>query len=184
MTTRKLTPDELAQRARQVEWLLLDVDGVLTDGGLYYDQRGRVSLRFDVRDGLGIKLAQQAGLKIGALTGRRSRALERRARELGFDEVITGSHDKLADLDGFLDRRETEASRVAFVGDDLPDLVVLGRCGLSFAPADAVSAVRAVVDVVLETPGGRGAAREAIEILLAARGEWDSLVAGFSFDGS
>ncbi|MDH3746271.1 MAG: HAD hydrolase family protein [Acidobacteriota bacterium] len=177
-----LSKDEFARRAAEIEWLLLDVDGVLTDGSLYYGPRGPSLLRFNVRDGLGIRLAQRAGLKVGVLSGRESRALERRADELDLEPVLSGSLDKAGDFETFLDRQSLRARQVAFVGDDLNDLVVLGRCGLSFAPADAAPEVRAVVQAVLETPGGYGAVRELIERLLRARGEWDRALAPFSFE--
>lgn len=178
-----LGDDELARQALELEWLLVDVDGVMTDGGLYYDRRGHVLLRFSVRDGQGVQLARQAGLKVGVLSGRAPAALDRRAAELGFDVVIKGSSDKSADFDSFLARHGTSPRRVAFIGDDLADLKVLGRCGLSFAPADAVAEVRAVVHRVLEHRGGAGAVREAVELLLRARGDWERLVAAFTFDG-
>ncbi len=177
-----LSEEELTRRASELEWLLLDIDGVMTDGGLYYDRWGHAFLRFDVRDGLGIRLAQKAGLKIGALSGRSSPPLDRRASELDFDQVIKGSEDKSADFDAFLKKRGIGARRVAFIGDDLPDLRVLGRSGLSFAPADAAPEVRAVVHQVLESRGGAGAVREMVERVLRARGDWDSAIAGFSFD--
>jgi 3-deoxy-D-manno-octulosonate 8-phosphate phosphatase (KDO 8-P phosphatase) len=173
---------ELRRRASEIEWLLLDVDGVLTDGGLLYGPLGQVHLRFDVRDGLAVKIAQRAGIRVGALSGRRSRALDRRARELGFDELISGSRDKSADFNRFLERQGTQPRRVAFIGDDLPDIVVLGRCGLSFAPADAAAEVRAIVHTTLTRRGGTGCVREAVEILLRARGVWEDLLAAFSFE--
>lgn len=177
-----LRETELARRAADLEWVIFDVDGVLTDGGLYYDRRGHGFLRFDVKDGLGIRLAQRAGLRVGLLSGRGGPALERRADELDIDWLATGVHDKAEVFDRFLSEHSASPARVAFVGDDLPDLVVLGRCGLSFAPADAVAAVRAVVHVVLQAAGGRGAGREVIEILLRARGDWDEVFASFTFD--
>ncbi len=177
-----LSDDEFARRAAEIEWLLLDADGVLTDGSLYYGPRGANFLRFNVRDGLGIRLAQRAGLKVGVLSGRGSRALERRAGELDLEPVITASIDKAADFAAFLEREGLRARQVAFAGDDLNDLVVLGRCGLSFAPADAAPEVRAVVHAVLGTDGGRGAVRELIERLLVARREWERALAPFSFE--
>ena len=178
----RLPTEEFAMRAAAIEWLLSDVDGVMTDGGLYYDRRGQVSMRFHVQDGLAFKLAQRAGIKVGAFSGRRSAALEKRAKELGFDEVIAGSRDKDADFARFLDRNGTHASRVAFVGDDLPDIVVLGRCGLSFAPANAAAEVAAIAHVVLDSRGGEGAVREVVERLLKARGDWEEILAPFTFD--
>lgn len=177
-----LGAQEFARRAREIEWLVLDVDGVLTDGGLYYDRRGAGSVRFHVRDGLAIKLAQRAGVKTGVLTGRSSKAVKRRAAELDLDAIIVGSRDKGADFDAFLEQHATEAKRVAYAGDDLPDLPVLGRCGLSFAPADAVSEVRDVVQIVLSRPGGAGAVREMIEDILRARGDWERLAETFSLE--
>lgn len=182
-TLDEATIDEaFRQRAEALEWLLFDVDGVLTDGRLIYTRKGEAVKQFNVRDGLGFRLAQRAGLKLGFLSGRRSRPLEFRAKELDIDEVILGSGDKGADLDSFLERRNTSASRVAFIGDDLPDLPVLGRCGLSFAPSDAVAEVRAVVHRVLTRRGGDGAVREMVKLVLQARGEWRRAVAHFSLD--
>lgn len=177
-----LSDKELARRAAELEWILCDVDGVLTDGGLYFDRRGHRLLRFDVKDGMGLKLAQRAGLKVGVLSARSSQALERRAAELELDAVMTGVHDKRRELGDFLDRNNTVAGRIAFIGDDLPDLVVLGRCGLTFAPADAVPEVRTVVHRVLQADGGRGAVREMVELILRARGDWDAVYARYTFD--
>lgn len=177
-----LSQEEFARRAREIAWILLDVDGVLTDGGLYYDRRGAGLLKFDVRDGLAIKLAQRAGIRVGVLSGRSSRALKRRAAELDLDTVIAGSKDKAVDFEKFLEQHATEPKRVAFAGDDLPDLQVLGRCGLSFAPVDAVDEVRTVVHSVLTRSGGAGAVRELIEAILRARGDWERMLEPFSFE--
>lgn len=174
--------DAFARRARGLEWLLFDVDGVLTDGTLYYSRWGEQIKQFNVRDGQGLRLAQRAGLKLGLLSGRRSRALERRATELDFDAVILASKDKIVDWERFLAKYHTAPRQVAFIGDDLGDLAVLGRCALSFAPADAAPEVRSVVHRVLETTGGRGAAREMIELILKARGDWDAILADFSLE--
>ena len=174
--------DVIARRAPGLEWLLFDVDGVLTDGYLYYTRWGEQVKRFNVQDGLGIRLAQRAGLKLGLLSGRRSRPLEVRAKELDFDAVILGSNDKAAAFEKFLAKHQTTPRRVAFIGDDLPDLPVLGRCALAFAPADAAEEVRAAAHTVLERGGGAGAAREMIELILKARGDWERLIAKFSLD--
>ena len=183
MPTGVLTDsDAFSRRAAGLEWLLFDVDGVLTDGGLYYTRWGEQLKRFHVHDGLGFRLAQRAGLKLGMLSGRRSRALEVRAAELDFDAVILGASDKPAAFERFLDRYQTTPRRVAFIGDDLPDLPVLGRCALSFAPADAAEEVRVAAQTVLDRRGGEGAAREMIEAILKARGDWERLIAKFSLD--
>lgn len=178
-----MTSHELSRRASELEWLLVDVDGVLTDGGLYYDRKGPAYMRFNARDGLGLKLAQLAGLRVGILSGRASAALERRASELQLDALHMGVRDKNAEFASFLERQNTLARRVAYIGDDLPDLVVLGQCGLSFAPADAAVEVKTVVHRTLETAGGQGAVREMVEIVLKARGDWDQVFSRFTFDG-
>lgn len=172
--------EDLQARARQLSWLLVDVDGVLTDGRLIYGDQGETTKRFDVKDGLGFKLAHKSGLRIGVLSGRRSAALARRIEELGFDEQIVGRNDKNRAFDEFLERRHLKASQVAYIGDDLIDLPVLLRCGLSFAPADAVDEVRQRVHRVLSRPGGHGAAREMVELLLRARGDWDAVLRTFT----
>jgi 3-deoxy-D-manno-octulosonate 8-phosphate phosphatase (KDO 8-P phosphatase) len=176
------TPPDLIQRAEKLEWLLLDVDGVLTDGTLYIDGQSEAFKAFNVKDGLGIKMARQAGLKIGILSARKSAALERRATQLGIDVLMVGRENKPESFDRFLEQQATTPGRVAYIGDDLNDLAVLARSGLSFAPADAVAEVRAVVHVVLEARGGRGAVREMIEQLLEARGDWKAVLASYSLE--
>lgn len=178
-----LDDESFARRAVEIEWLLLDVDGVLTDGRLYFGRLGQTLQAFDIKDGLGMKLAQQAGIKVGVLSARRSAAAERRAAELRLDAVLTGRNDKGAAFEHFLAAQHTTAHRVAYVGDDLPDLAVLARCGLSFAPADAAAEVRAVAHRQLARAGGRGAVREAIEAILRARGDWERVTAPFGGRG-
>ncbi len=170
----------LVEAARDLEWILCDVDGVLTDGSLYYGRDGEEFKRFDVKDGLALKLAQRDGLKVGLLSGRASAALSRRAEELGLDEVISGRQDKAVALGEFLERHGTLPARLAFIGDDLPDLPVLRAVTLSFAPADAAPEVRAAVRCVLKRPGGHGTVREMVEWLLRARGSWETILAPFT----
>jgi 3-deoxy-D-manno-octulosonate 8-phosphate phosphatase (KDO 8-P phosphatase) len=152
---------------------------VLTDGRLYYGPKGEEWKVFDVRDGLGLKLARHAGLKVGFLSGRAGPALAARAKELEIDVLIAERPDKAAAYAEFLARFGTSPERVAFAGDDIVDLPVLGRCGLSFAPSDALELVRERVDCVLASRGGRGAAREMVEMILRARGAWDAVLAPF-----
>lgn len=166
-------PDDLRLRAAAVEWVLTDVDGVLTDGRLHYGPEGESWKSFHVRDGLGFKLAQSAGLKVGVLSARGNAALERRAAELELDAVVVRREDKREAFAEFLAAHGADARRVAYAGDDLVDLPVLLRCGLSFAPADAAPEVRDRVDHVLATRGGQGAVREMVEWLLRTRGDWD-----------
>ena len=174
-----LLDETLARRARDLTWMLLDVDGVLTDGRLYYDHDGERLKVFDVRDGLGIKLLQKVGLKVGILSGRETESLAARARDLALDALVMDRSDKGPAFAEFLAREGVDPERVGFVGDDLVDLPVIRRCGLSFSPADAVAEVREEVDRVLENRGGRGAVREACELVLRARGEWDRLLEDF-----
>ncbi len=170
---------EFAHRARHLAWLVFDVDGVLTDGRLFYGPKGENWKIFDVRDGLGMKMAQRDGLRIGILSGRGNEALEARVRELGIEALFMNLGDKSTAFDRFLAEQGAKPEAVAFLGDDLPDLPVLLRCGLSFCPADARPELRERVDVVLEAAGGRGAARELCERVLKARGSWDGLVAEY-----
>jgi 3-deoxy-D-manno-octulosonate 8-phosphate phosphatase (KDO 8-P phosphatase) len=173
----KIADEELARKSQTLDWLLFDCDGVLTDGSLVYGPEGESWKVFHVRDGVGLKLAKEAGLKIGILSGRGNAALEVRAREVGFDALIQNHHDKDAAFTAFLAEQGTDPERVAYAGDDLLDLPVIRRCGLSFAPADAVAEVRQRVHRVLTHPGGKGAVREMCELILHARGHWDQLVA-------
>lgn len=172
-----LSDDEIAERARSLEWLLLDVDGVFTDGKLVYGAKGEEWKVFDVRDGFGTRLVQRAGLKVGILSGRGNDALEARVNELEMDALIRNRSDKSTAFDEFLAEAETTPERVAYMGDDLLDLPVLRRAGLAFAPEDAVAEVRERVHRVLSRPGGHGAVRELCELLLRARGDWDRLIA-------
>ena len=178
-----ISDEDLARRARDLEWLLLDVDGVLTDGRLVYGAEGEQWKVFHVHDGVGLKLAHDAGLKVGILSGRGNAALEARSRELGLDAVVEGRHDKDAAFTEFLAQHGAAPERVAYMGDDILDLPVLRRCGLSFAPADAVPEVASRVDWLLELPGGAGAVREMCEVILKARRDWERLVLPFFSGG-
>lgn len=165
--------------AVDLQWLLFDVDGVLTDGRLFYGPGGEEGKSFDVRDGFGLKLAQRDGLKVGFLSGRESPALASRAKEMEVDALVMNRLDKATAFREILAAHSTTAARVAYMGDDILDLPVLLTCGLSFAPADAAADVRSRVHHVLTQPGGRGAAREMVEIILRARGSWDRLLAEY-----
>lgn len=167
---------DLKLRVSALEWILTDVDGVLTDGRLYYGAEGESWKCFHVKDGLGLKLAQRSGLKVGLLSARGGPALEARATELGLDAVIPRREDKGRAFRDFLDEHRVKARRVAYAGDDLVDLPILLSCGLSFAPADAAPEVRDRVDHTLSAPGGCGAVREMVEWILRARGDWERVV--------
>ncbi len=179
-TTPGLWTPTLDARALGLKWLLLDVDGVLTDGRLWFDAKGEIVKIFDVRDGLGIKLLAGAGIEVGILSARTSPIVEKRSRDLGLREVLQGCENKRDSFGDFLLRHALDASQVAYLADDLLDLAVLGACGLSAAPVDAVADVRCRVHYVTAAGGGRGAVRELAERLLQARGVWESIVRRFA----
>jgi 3-deoxy-D-manno-octulosonate 8-phosphate phosphatase (KDO 8-P phosphatase) len=171
---------DLERRLARVQLLLLDVDGVLTDGGVTWSNQGIELKTFHIRDGLGLKLWQRAGCRAGIVTGRSSHVVQLRAEELGIGIVRQGVDDKLATVEAILADGGTSWEETAFIGDDLPDLPVIARCGVGIAVADACAEVRAAAAVVTTLPGGRGAVREAIERLLKARGGWEAITARYS----
>jgi 3-deoxy-D-manno-octulosonate 8-phosphate phosphatase (KDO 8-P phosphatase) len=174
-----ISPAELHERARRIRLLLLDVDGVLTDGTVHIHSAGGESKAFSIRDGAAIVWARAQGLEIGLLSGRASDATSRRAAELGIELVVQGQ-DKPALFAGVLQARAIPADAVCYVGDDIQDLPVLAAAGLSAAPADAAPEVRERVHWISRSNGGRGAVREIIEVLLRARGSWETVLKGFS----
>ena len=165
-------PTEVWQRAQAIRLLLLDVDGVLTDGRLYFDAKGETLKVFHVRDGHGIKMAQRAGIEVAFLSGRRSDAAFHRAKELGITKFYEGLRDKVVVLEELLEALRLSPQQVAAVGDDLVDLPLLARVGLAVAVADAAPEVRAAAHWVTTLPGGRGAVREVCDLLLKAQGKW------------
>lgn len=169
-----------AQTAARIRLVCFDVDGVLTDGGIILgDNAGaRVELkRYDIQDGLGIKMLQQAGLLTAIITGRESESVALRARELAVDEVVQDNQArKVPALRKMLERRGLDWSEVAFVGDDLPDLGVMRLVGLPVCVANASAEARRAASIHLQKQGGAGAVREFCELLLRARGDWDALV--------
>jgi 3-deoxy-D-manno-octulosonate 8-phosphate phosphatase (KDO 8-P phosphatase) len=177
------TPDDLRAKAARVELLVLDVDGVLTDGGIWYSSLGDEFKRFHVRDGQGLKMWLRAGGRAAVLTGRRSETVSRRAAELGLHPVYQGQDDKGAGFAALLAETGLTADQVCGVGDDLPDLPFLTRCGLSVAVGDAAFEVQSAVDHITAAPGGRGAVREAVEWLLKVRGQWAALVEQYRVSG-
>lgn len=172
-------PTTLHDAARQVRLLFIDVDGVLTDGALYYDATGEALKRFHVHDGLGLKLLQQSGIVIAAISGRSSTMVERRLRELGVDDVAQGSDAKLTLAEAVLTRRGLRWSDCVAIGDDLPDLPLLRRAALCIAPANANPEVRCRVHWTTQAAGGNGAVREMADALLDARGQLEGALASF-----
>jgi 3-deoxy-D-manno-octulosonate 8-phosphate phosphatase (KDO 8-P phosphatase) len=171
------------ERARRVRVVLLDVDGVLTDGRIVVGAAGLDVRSFDAKDGLGIQLGRSAGLAIGIVSGRRSAVVEDRARDLGIAEVHQGVKDKAARLSEVATRLGVSLDETCFMGDDLVDLAPMRRAGLAAAPADAVEAVRRAAHYVTVRPGGRGAVRELVELVLAAAGRLEQVLAPFVGDG-
>jgi len=163
----------------RIKMIVSDVDGVWTDGSVMYGGRDVELKRFNVRDGLAVKLAQKAGIEVAIVTGRHSKALERRCEELGINLVQQGVKDKLEAVKAIMAERKLTFEQVCYIGDDLPDLAVINNAAISAAPADAVDEVLEAVRWRLETRGGHGAFREAVERLLKARGEWDEIVKNF-----
>ena len=155
--------------AAAIQLLVLDVDGVLTDGRLYYGARGEVMKVFDVKDGLGMQQLAAAGVTLAIISGRRSPAVVRRARDLGVRHVFQGVDDKLAVFERLRKRLGFEAVECACVGDDLPDVAMMQTAGLAFAVCDAHMSALRVADVVTSKPGGRGAVREVCDVLMVAR---------------
>lgn len=159
---------DIAARAARIRILLADVDGVLTDGGLYYFDGG-LAVRFDVRDGLGLALARQMGIVVGIISGRNVPAVRRRAEELHLDEIHLGVSEKSTCVEEILQRRGLASSDLAYIGDDLIDLPAMALAGFPVAVADAISEVRTAAAWVTTRPGGHGAVRETIDLLLSAR---------------
>ena len=175
---RTLADPELQARLAAVRLLILDVDGVMTDGGIVLGDGGE-SKRFDVRDGSGIKYLQRNGIEVALVSGRGSRAVQSRAEELGIEEVHQRALRKWPVVEEMLERKGVALGEVAYLGDDLVDLPVMVRVGLSVAVADACAEVLDEADAVTRQAGGHGAVRELAEAVLRARGKWGDIVAGY-----
>jgi 3-deoxy-D-manno-octulosonate 8-phosphate phosphatase (KDO 8-P phosphatase) len=169
----------LAEAARDVRLVGFDVDGVLTDAGVHLASDGTETKRFDIQDGLGIKLLQQAGLEVVFMSARKSSASEARASELKVPIVQGNGLPKRRAMEQLMAQHALSWQHIAFVGDDLVDIPVLTRCGVAIAPANAVHEVKAIAHHVLTARGGHGAVRECVAWFLGLRGEWESTVAAF-----
>jgi 3-deoxy-D-manno-octulosonate 8-phosphate phosphatase (KDO 8-P phosphatase) len=173
----------LAGKAARVKLILLDVDGVLTDGAVVIYGNGSESKRFFIRDGIALVWAQRAGLRVGLLSARHSDTTQQRAAQLGITLVYQGVASKAAAYERVIADATVNDAEVAYMGDDIVDMAVLKRVGLSAAPADAVAEVRSRVDFVSAYAGGAGAVRELVETILRAQGRWDAIVAGYQNEG-
>ncbi|MDA0693298.1 MAG: HAD-IIIA family hydrolase [Proteobacteria bacterium] len=161
---------------KNLQLLALDVDGVLSDGRLYYTDQGEEFKSFNIRDGLGIKLLQRAGITVAIITGRTSAMVTRRAAELGIAHVVQGREDKLEALLDLCGNLKIDLSNVAYMGDDLPDRKAIMAVGLGATVADAASDVAAIADWQSRLPGGQGAVRELAEAWLRSLDLWDALI--------
>jgi 3-deoxy-D-manno-octulosonate 8-phosphate phosphatase (KDO 8-P phosphatase) len=166
----KKSNQTLKARAKKIKMLLLDVDGVMTDGRITLDNQGNETKSFHVRDGHGIKLIQKAGVIVGIITGRSSEVVNIRARELGITEVHQGAHDKIRVYDSLISKYGLRDDEAAYVGDDAVDLAIFKRVGLAAAVADADQSVTPHVHLITKCKGGRGAVREVINLILKHRG--------------
>ncbi len=167
----KKTKTTLRGKAKKIKLLLLDVDGVLSDGRIILDNQGNELKAFHVRDGHGIKLAQRAGIVIGIITGRKAEVVNVRARELGITEVHQGALEKIGVYEAVLAKYGLRDEEAAFIGDDIVDVGILKRVGLAVTVADCDPSVKPFVDMVTRAEGGRGAVREAINFLLKSQGK-------------
>ncbi len=167
---------EVRARVEKVKMLGLDVDGVMTDGRLLYHDDGTESKAFDVRDGHGIKMLQHAGMETFLISGRDCPMVEKRAADLGITEIAQGIRDKVPVLEDLLSRRGLKPEQVAFVGDDVVDLPIMHRVGFSVAVADASEFLFDKAHYITLAPGGRGAVREVVELILAVQGLWNKVM--------
>jgi len=176
MTNDQYPPD-VWQRASRIRLIILDVDGVLTDGSLFFGPRDELFKVFHVRDGHGVKMAQRADIEVAFLSGRRSDPAFLRAKELGVNRYYEGLRDKVPVLEDLCRTLNLSPEEVAAVGDELVDLPLFHRVGLAVAVADAVPEVKAAAHWVTKNPGGRGAVREVTDLILKGTGAWDDLLA-------
>jgi len=171
----------LREKLQHIKILIMDVDGVMTDGRIIINDDGRETKNFDVRDGHGIKLVQRYGIEVALLTGRQSEVVKHRANELGITEVHQKIFNKKEVFVEILQKNNLNANQAAFIGDDIIDIPVLKEAGFSATVADAIDIVKKTVDYVTKKTGGRGAVREVCEMLLQAQGRWPEIAAKYEF---
>jgi len=168
----KLSEKKLLEIAKKIKLLILDVDGVLTDGSIILDNKGNELKSFHVRDGHGIKMLSKKGIHVAIITGRYSKVVEKRAQELHIRDVFQKSHDKRGPYRQLAQKYSLVDSEIAYAGDDIVDIPLLKMCGLSVAVADAHDTVKAIAKMTTREKGGRGAVRELCDFLLKAKGLW------------
>jgi 3-deoxy-D-manno-octulosonate 8-phosphate phosphatase (KDO 8-P phosphatase) len=170
---------QILEKANNIRLVSFDVDGVLTDGRLFFDDQGQESKGFHARDGLGIKLLRQSGVEVAVISGRRSQSVERRMAALGISLVYQGQDDKLLALDDICQRLGVNHQQIAHVGDDVLDLPVMKRVGLSIAVQDAHDFVKKHADWCTTLPGGYGAAREVCDMIMTAQNSLEAMLAQY-----
>jgi len=166
---------KLSERAQAIKLLCLDVDGVLTDGSVILGNNGEEFKAFNIKDGFGLRALQKFGLHVAIITGRQSALVQRRADELGIPHVYQGNSDKRGAFAELLKKLKLSAQQVAYVGDDFPDLPLMGQVGLAVAPNDAHNEIKAAAHWTTQNGGGRGAVREVCDLILQAQGHWSAL---------
>jgi 3-deoxy-D-manno-octulosonate 8-phosphate phosphatase (KDO 8-P phosphatase) len=173
------TSAQLRSRLRRVQLFLCDVDGVLTDGSVWQGN-GVETKRFNIRDGLGLKFLQRSGIKVGWISRRPSSATKQRAEDLKIDFLVQSDRGKVSGVEAILRETQLNWSQICYVGDDVVDLRVLERAGLSVAVGDAVAEARAAADYITRARGGRGAVREMVELILKAQNKWQQIVSEYA----
>jgi 3-deoxy-D-manno-octulosonate 8-phosphate phosphatase (KDO 8-P phosphatase) len=171
----------IQEKLKKIKMLVLDVDGVMTDGRIIMDSDGREMKNFNVRDGHGLVMIQRHGIQVAILTGRTSTVVEHRARDLKITEVYQGALNKKEVFDRILQKNNLTAEAIAYMGDDIVDIPVLKMVGFSVAVADAVDLVKKTVDYITVNSGGQGAVREICEMLLMSQGYWNEVAARYDF---
>lgn len=164
---------DITAKAKKIKMFIFDIDGVLTDGKIVYTDSGQEIKFFDVKDGHGIKIMQRAGIEGAFITARNSKVVAIRAKDLGIEYVYQGNLNKIDAFNDLVDKSGIKPEEMAYIGDDIIDLPILTRVGLSFAVGDALDEVKDAVDVVTDKLGGNGAVREAVELILKSTGLWD-----------
>jgi 3-deoxy-D-manno-octulosonate 8-phosphate phosphatase (KDO 8-P phosphatase) len=171
--------DEVLAKAKKLKLLVLDVDGVLTDGKLFFDDQGKEYKCFHARDGHGIKLLRQSGVEVAVISGRKSNSVALRMQSLGIDHVYQGHENKVAAFEEILEKLALKAEQAAHVGDDLLDLPLLTRVGLAIAVSDANFAVKQYADWCTDLPGGQGAVREVCDFIMQAQGSFEAMLTAY-----
>ena len=172
--------DHISKLATSIKLLLLDVDGVLTDGKLYFGNQGEELKAFNIYDGLGIKLLQRSGVQVGIVTGRQSQLVARRAADLGIHIVVQGREDKLTAIHELQKQHQFNIAEIAYMGDDLPDLTAIREVGLGMTVAHASDIIKSEAKWISTYTGGNGAVREACDLILAAQGSLEKIIQQYS----